>query len=275
MRKKIVVTGASGFVGRHLIALLRDKFELIPTSRHLCAGVLKVENYAEVPDGDLLIHLAEESDRGTMVKGGEALVQSNARLTKTLSMRFPHRMIYASSGVVYGDKSDQPYRIDAPVYDSDAYSRAKLLSERVVLDAGGAVVRLANLFGPGMSTGNVMSDILRQAPGKGPLEVRDDTPVRDFLAVSDAAAAFALLAASDLRGIVNVGSGIGTSIRSLAELVLTLTKEEDREIVATKPLSQQSINVLDISETERELGWTPTLSLKDHINAFFYSGRVN
>jgi UDP-glucose 4-epimerase len=273
---RVIVTGAAGFVGRHLIPLLRDEFELVPTSRRQYPGVVQVENYVEVPEGDLLIHLAEESDRGAVSRAGEAFVERSVKLAEALSARFQRRIIYASSGLVYGDKSELPCRVDAPVFAVDAYSRAKLLGEKAVLDAGGTVVRLANLFGPGMSAGNIMSDILRQTPGKGPLEVRDAAPIRDFLAVSDAAAAIALLAKSELPGIVNVGSGIGTSVRNLAKIALALAGEDEREIVATCPSPQRSINVLDISETSKTLGWTPSLSLKDFMkNALLYLGRIN
>ena len=48
-------------------------------------------------------------------------------------------------------------------------------------------MRLANVYGPGMAANNVMSDILGQVPGDGPLVVRDIAPVRDYLWIEDAA----------------------------------------------------------------------------------------
>lgn len=272
---RVVVTGATGFLGRHLLPLLGDGFELVPVSRGRHTGMVQVASYADVPDGDLLIHLAEEPDRVVASRAGDAYVEASARLVRMLSRRFAGRMIYASSGVVYGDLGAAPFRVGDPVAATDAYGRAKLLGEAAVLEEAGTVVRLANLFGPGMSQSNVISDILRQIPGAGPLQVRDDTPVRDFLAVGDAARAFALLASSGVRGVLNVGSGVGTRISALAETALLLGGEAGREIVATRPSAQPSVNVLDVEATAKALGWEPSLSLAEHLNAYFYSGRVS
>ena len=63
-------------------------------------------------------------------------------------------------GVVYGDENKEPCRVDMPVIANDAYSKLKLRNEQIVLDSGGVVVRLSNLFGIGMTTGTVMSDIV-------------------------------------------------------------------------------------------------------------------
>jgi UDP-glucose 4-epimerase len=190
-------------------------------------------------------------------------------LVQYLSARFEGRIIYASSGAVYGDKSSSPYGIDAPVTSVDTYSTTKIRAEELVLSAGGTVVRLANLFGHGMSQGNVLSDIFRQAPGNGPLFVRDDTPVRDFLSVDDAATIFSLLTRSRLPGIVNAGSGVGISIRELALMALALSGGSGRTILATHPKLDLSINILDISKTVEALNWMPSLLIENFMSEFF------
>ena len=140
-----------------------------------------------------------------------------------------------------------------PVIANDAYSKLKLRNERIVLDSGGVVVRLSNLFGIGMTTGAVMSDIIHQVPGSGPLRVRNDKQVRDFLPVSESMSAFGRIIENNYSGILNVGSEIGTSINSLARLFLETAGQEYLDIVATQPLSRISINVLDISEKNYRL----------------------
>ena len=267
---RVVITGATGFLGRHLVSQLSGRFELVPVSRRQHADMVQVASYANVPDGDLLIHLAEEPDRAVASRAGDAYAKASTGLARALSRRFTDRMIYASSGVVYGDAGDAPFCVSDPLVSADEYTRAKILGEAAVLEEGGTVVRLANLFGPGMSKGNVMSDILRQIPGEGPLLVRDDTPVRDFLAVDDAARFFTLLAGSRIHGVLNVGSGVGTRIRALAETALALCGEIGREIVATRPALRPSVNVLNVEETAKVLGWAPSRSLAEHMNAYFF-----
>lgn len=267
---RVVITGATGFLGRHVVAQLSGGFELVPVSRGQHEGVVQVTNYANVPEGDILIHLAEEPDRAAASRAGDAHVEASTGLVRALSRRFADRMIYASSGVVYGDAGVAPFCVGDPLVSADAYTRAKILGEAEVLEAGGMVVRLANLFGPGMSNGNVMSDILRQIPGEGPLFVRDDTPVRDFLAVDDAARFFTLLAGARAHGVLNVGSGVGTRIRALAETALALYGEIGREIIATRPALRPSVNVLNVEQAAKVLGWAPSRSLAEHMSAYFF-----
>lgn len=268
----VVVTGATGFLGRHMMAHLASSgLTIITVSRQALPGVFHVQDYSQCPAGDVLIHLAEEPDRSKVNQRGEEYVQDSARVLKALASGIYRRIIYASSGVVYGDKNESACGVDSPVFATDAYSKSKLLNEQIVLDSGGIVVRLSNLFGDGMSASNVMSDIIRQLPGIGALRIRDDKPVRDYLSVSDAATAFGRLVASNYRGIVNVGTGIGTSVRALAELSLSIVGQESREIIATEPSPRPSINVLDIAETTKRIGWSPTSMLRAQLTQLIHN----
>jgi len=273
---KIVITGASGFVGRYLTAHLKlTDACVIPVSRRECPGVLQVDDYSQSPTGDILIHLAENPDRAKVNMSGDHYKTEASNLVKFLSERPGQKIIYASSGVVYGNKNEAPCRVDMPVQATDTYSETKLLNEKIVLESGGAVVRLSNLFGDGMATSNVMTDILKQIPGDGPVKVRDDKPVCDFLHVSDAVSAFGLLVESSYCGILNVGSGIGTSIRALAKILLMAANQDERKIVATQPSLMNSINILDISETNEVLGWHPGASLNERLGQLLLSmGKV-
>jgi UDP-glucose 4-epimerase len=114
-----------------------------------------------------------------------------------------------------------------------------------------------------MSSNNVVSDIVKQIPGTGALCIRDDEPVRDFLAVVDAARAFVFVTTMATDGILNIGSGIGTSIGTVARLALQVAGQEHREIVVTSPSGKRSVNVLDVSESQRLLGWSAATSLQD------------
>lgn len=255
----VVTTGGSGFLGRHVAEHLASAgLHVIPVARRNVPWAVQVEDYRNSPGGDMLVHLAEEPNRVEVNRRGESYIQQSAALLIDLVERFGRNTLYASSGVVYGDQNEAPCSIDMPVIEADTYSRSKLLNERIVLEAGGCVVRLSNLFGSGMAANNVMSDIMRQVPGEGSLRVRDDAPVRDFLPVTDAAAAFGLIVSEGFRGIVNVGSGVGTSVRTLAEVALRGAGQQYREIVSTAPSLRRSINVLDISATRELLGWSPT-----------------
>jgi nucleoside-diphosphate-sugar epimerase len=259
----VVVTGARGFLGSAVVTALRGAgLPVVPVSRRPGPGITTVDDYGRSPVADLLVHTAEEADRAKVNALGEPYVEGTARTVRELAGRAGH-LLYVSSGTVYGDQSDRAFRTDDPVHATDTYSRAKIRNEQIALDAGGAVVRPSNLCGPGMSPRNVLSDILRQLHGAGPLLVRDDTPVRDFLPVAEAALAVLAILQRRAHGIFNVGSGIGLSIRELAGLMLHSAGQAGREVVATHRSTRRSMNVLDITRTRERVGWAPRPTLHD------------
>ena len=131
---------------------------------------------------------------------------------------------------------------------------------------GGAALRLANLYGPGMATNNVLSDILAQRDAPGPIEIRDSRPVRDYLWVSDAVAAFARVATARAGGVWNVGTGRGTSAFALARMLAARFGQPEREIVETAPQAAVSHLVLDCAALAEKLSWTARTSLDDGLS---------
>lgn len=259
----ITVTGASGFLGRAVVTALRDAgFEVRGVGRSSCPGFVDilVDDYAETPDGCILVHLAEQSHRGKVNTDPTHERDTVARFDTLLSKGFDY-VIYGSSMAVYCS-SDRPLREDSLVCPIDGYSRAKLACERLALDKGGAVARFANLYGMGMSCDTVVWTILKQIPGSGPVEVWDTSPVRDFLAVEDAARAVATMISGGHTGVFNIGSGVAVSVAELAATMLGIAEENGREILSTKPSGVSSMTILDIGKAAEYLHWTPTIALR-------------
>src|SRR3989442_1073290 len=128
----VVVTGAAGFLGRFVVADLATRgFDVIAVSRRRFPGIHFVQDYTQSPAGDVVIHLAEESDRREVNRLGQQYLLDASRVVTALSARRNQKMIYASSGVVYGDESERPCAVDLPVVGVDVYSKSKLLNERI------------------------------------------------------------------------------------------------------------------------------------------------
>ncbi|NOG59059.1 MAG: NAD(P)-dependent oxidoreductase [Proteobacteria bacterium] len=263
----VSVTGASGFLGRVVVSRLFDcNYKVIPLTRRNLSGLLHVDTYYDSPVSDILIHLAEESDRNVVNTTGNKYLEESLRLVMALTKRGYKKIIYASSGVVYGKSSTKPHKIDDDVKSYDIYGSAKLACEKVVLETGGIVARFSNLYGKGMSGKNVFSDILNQIPGDDPVYVKDDTPVCDFVEISDGANAVLALCDSKVRpGIYNIGSGIGTSIRVLAKTILSTAKQTERSVISRDVGNSTVCNILDISESSRRIGWKPEVSLQQGV----------
>ena len=262
---RVVVTGASGFLGAAVKRqLLSAGFDCIGVSRRDVPGLYRVKKYSESPAADCLIHCAETNERATVNAGGASMeLDASQTLDALLNVNFQH-VIYMSSAVVYGDQWTTPRKVSDPSEVVDTYTSIKLASEKAVLDSGGAVVRLSNLYGPGMAAGNVLSHIFGQLGSGRAIKMFALDPIRDFLWVDDAAQAVCAIAKNKSTGIFNVGSGRGTSIRQLVRLA-QVTSGSDQEVIGLRNAERPSYLVLDISETERSINWIPQICLADGV----------
>jgi UDP-glucose 4-epimerase len=270
-----VVTGASGFVGTHLVrALLAQGASVLAAARRPIPALpngqaLQVVDYGDlIPPGRdcVLIDLADTRDLAAAQAAGSAHVGAAAERAKRLYARDWAFVVVASSAAVYGDAQTQAQREDEAVSPVSTYARAKLAAENAALAQGGAALRLANLYGPGMAANNVLSDILAQRHTAGPIKIRDGRPVRDYLWAADAVAAFVRVASARASGIWNVGTGRGTSALALAQMLATRFGQLNREIVETAPQAAVSHLVLDCAALAAKLSWTAHTSLDDGLS---------
>jgi len=263
---RIVVTGASGFLGSALIRkLAKEKVEIVGVTRKSGTPYYQVSDYSEAPDGDVLVHLAEDSDRTqTNATGPAGEKAMQVTITKLLQKGYS-KTVYASTAVLYGDSHLTARQVGDTLKVVDSYTRIKFASESAVLTAGGVSARIANLYGPHMAKGNVLNRILSQVPGAGDVVVQDSSPVRDFIWVDDAAAALTILITGPVRGLLNIGSGIGVSILRVARTALEWANQGERAITSSHPSSRVSHLVLDITETTKRTAWKPTTTIHQGI----------
>jgi len=226
-------------------------------------GRLVVKDYSVLMPrsaDDILIHLAES--RGFPTGGGPTEVERKQRAA--LFARGWAKILYASSATVYGDRDARPRKASDAVAPQTAYARWKLEGEGEAKERGGIVVRLSNMYGPGMAPNNVISDILGQLKDTSPIHVRDASPVRDYVHVDDAAKAMARMTTSGMAGSTyNVGTGLGTSVGEVARVILEMVGQAGRDVRAERNAAGRlSHLVLDIDATTRALGWQPDISLR-------------
>ena len=262
---KVVVTGASGFLGGALISFLKGKnIDCIGVSRKKSSDFFAVDSYEDSPRGDVLVHLAESNNRLEAERGGAEFEAAAGKTFDGLLKKAYRHVIYASSAVLYGDCSMIPRKVADPIEATDAYTRMKITSEKLVLSSGGAVLRLSNLYGPRMSPDNVISHIINQSGLDSAISMHSLSPVRDFLWIEDAVSALYSIIKKGASGVFNIGSGRGTSIRELVRIVQSITKKK-QDVIELCPLKESSNLILDIELTKKTLGWAPKTILEDGI----------
>jgi GDP-4-dehydro-6-deoxy-D-mannose reductase len=266
-----LVTGAGGFVGRHLVASLREEGWRVTTLDRSGPADLQGD-LNELPlEGrsyDVVFHLAGFSNPSRSIEAAQAAYRANAAGTARLfRLARAGRFILASSCQVYAP-SRQPLREEAPLSPSTPYSASKLCGEALARASGKklVVLRPFNHTGPGQSEAYVCPGVARQIAlaeaGRGPREilVRDLSPRCDFFDVRDMVRAYRLAAERGRVGeTYNVATAHPVSIARVVELLvgaspLPFRIRGHRGILHT--LSGDS------SKFRADTGWTPEIPLR-------------
>ena len=186
------------------------------------------------------------------------------------------RVVFISSGAVYGDQGEQPLREDAPLNPHSPYAVSKLSAEYYVRTIGDlwsietVCLRVFNAYGPGQnlpaSHPPVIPNFLRQAVRGGTLVMHSDgSQTRDYVFVDDVVNAMvaAATAPSVERLRINVGSGTETSIRELANLVIQVTKSKAEVMYNPRTNAGVSRMCADLTLARDKLGYRPRVSLAE------------
>lgn len=184
------------------------------------------------------------------------------------------RVVFVSSGAIYGDQAEQPLRESLPPNPRSPYAVSKLAAEYYVNTIGDlwnietVCLRVFNAYGPGQhlpaSHPPVVPYFLRQALRNGTLVVHGDgSQTRDYVYVDDVVSA--LIAASTAPGIdglvINIGSGKETSVRELVKAVLEVTGSKSEVIYNPKTSGGVSRMCADLSLAAARLGYRPSIPL--------------
>lgn len=248
----MLVTGGCGFIGSHVVQALQNlaSVRIIDSAytkahgRGISADIRDEDALeAALRGADVVIHLAAISDIARAQADPAKCMDVNATGTRVLA-RYAERagvrrLVFASSAAVYGrTTSGRPSAETDEPNPSCVYGWSKLSGEKALAQfnrRGGSAIslRFFNVYGPGQKRG-VVPAMLAAATAGTPLVVHGGGDVRrDFVAVRDVVRSILYFAldAHQIPGTVNVGTGIATSLESLADSILMLTKSKSGVLV--------------------------------------------
>lgn len=295
------MTGAGGFIGSHVAEFLvrsgartrvlvhyrsdgsrgwLDRSGLV-AEMEVVAGDVRDPSFVEraVRDTDVVVHMAALVGIPYSYHAPSSYVATN--VVGTLNVLEAgrkagvDRVVHTSTSEVYGSAQYVPMDEEHPLQAQSPYAASKIGADKLVesyhrsFGLPVVTVRPFNAYGPRQSSRAVIPAIITQVLAGGPVRIGSRFPRRDFTFVEDTARGF--LAAATAVGaegrVVNLGSGVETSIGEILEMIgalqgASVTVEEDADRVRP-PASEVERLVAGNSLASEVLSWRPRVSLEE------------
>jgi UDP-glucuronate decarboxylase len=296
--KRILVTGAAGFLGSHLCErLVEQGHDVLGIDNYFTgrrsnvAHLLGAANF-ELMRHDVTFPLFVEVDEIYNLACPASPVHYQydpVQTTKTsvhgainmlgLAKRTGAKILQASTSEVYGDPEQHPQTEEYwgnvnPIGPRSCYDEGKRCAETLFFDyhrQNGLrikVMRIFNTYGPRMhpEDGRVVSNFIMQALAGNPITIYGDgNQTRSFCYVDDLIEGMIRLMASpdEVTGPINIGNPGEFTIRQLAEKVVAMVGNGGELVFSDLPVNDPMQRKPDITKARNVLGWEPTISLEE------------
>ena len=288
--KTALIIGGGGFIGRRLTSHLAQegvrvtattrRDESLPgaartvradiTDTRLMEGLLADEAF------DTVYYLAAVTEHHRLANAPLDCLDAYVGATVTISKAFvrsqSRRLVYASTGKVYGPVAARPIREDDPVIPSNILGRIKVLAEAILMFASRVspdkqivIARIFNIYGPGQKDTFILPTILNQLRVGPTVALGNLDDGRDYVYIDDLIDALEIL--GDRAGpaaleIFNIGTGRPSSVRDMLREIEQLTSRPIQIQQRTDKMrtDEHSSECGDFSKLA-ELGWQPRHTL--------------
>ncbi len=291
---QFLITGGAGFIGAALANQLVTNGDTVRVLDDLSAGdPSSLDRRVMFSRGDV----RDVPKLWSLLRGVDCVYHLAARVSVPESLLYPveynsvnvggtvalmtairdagvRRVILASSGAAYGECEPQPVKESEVMHPTSPYAVSKLASEYYVRAIGelwkieSVVLRLFNTYGPRQplppSHAPVVPRFLKQALAGGSLVIfGNGRQSRDFVYLDDVVRALALAATAERvdQQVINIGSGVETTITQLVDAIEEVTGKRVHRIVNEEEQGGVSRLYADISQAGQLLHWKPQVSL--------------
>lgn len=288
---RVIVTGASGFIGHNLV----KRLSLINAETMVIDRIQPAEHFPNVEfewadlrhlnqtyEADYLIHLAAVTNAGYAERYPMETYETNVLGTVNLlnHVKISKRILFPSTALVY-QASEEPIDENAVLDQSSTYAQSKSIGEQVLKfhsDRHGVdhtLVRFFNVFGPGQLPMYIIPQILRQIFEENKVVVRNGSVMRDMLFVDDCIDAVLRLAVTPkgANTVFNIGSGEIVSISEIARLAIEASNRPNVEFTDLEENINFSPTAIraDIRKVSETINWLPRVSLRDGLRRMWES----
>lgn len=291
MVKRVLVTGARGFIGRHMLPILHDKgFEVhaldLEGGESINSNTIwhnanllrenEIENVMQIIKPTHLLHLAWYTASGFYWKSLENItwVQNSLSLLKSFAGCGGLRCVIAGSCAEYDWTYELLSESHTPIKPGTIYGICKDSLHRLVngfakeTGLSYAWGRIFFLYGPYEKEDRLVPYVIKSLLKNKVAQCSSGTQIRDYLFVHDVANAFVELIDSPVQGAFNIGSGQGVSVKEIIlKIGEKLNKSDLIEIGALQNSPDEPHVVLaDTSKIYTETIWRPKVLLDDGLN---------
>ncbi|WP_417204650.1 NAD-dependent epimerase/dehydratase family protein [Acetoanaerobium sticklandii] len=294
--KKIIVTGAKGFIGHHCLQYLANSdFEVHALTRSDDQSNSKNiiwHNFNILEDDSSilfqsikpthLLHLAWYTEHGKFWNSDENYKWLAA--TKSLFTQFLNQggqeILTAGSVAEYQWSSGSLKEDVSPEIPGNIYGECKLEVTNFCRDliSKGHKIKIARLFfpyGPGEPDTKLIPTLINAIKNRSQSKFTDCEQVRDFLYVEDMANAIVALQNSDTLGVVNIGSGQGIKIKSIIELIKDILKKDadlDLGSIPRSPNDPEEL-IADTDILNNTIGWKAEYTMRQRLEKMINTNR--
>ena len=288
---RVIVTGASGFIGLNLVrALIRLNADILVIDRMQPAEQFSnvelewadLRHLNKVYEADYLIHLAAITNAGYAEKHPLDTYEVNVLGTLNLlnHVRITKRVLFPSTALIYR-ASETPLNEHSELELASTYAQSKIIGEQVVgflckrIDVSSTIVRFFNVFGPGQLPMYIVPQVVHQIVDEGKVVLRNGAVVRDLLYVEDCIDAVLKLAVSPgaADSVFNIGSGNKVTISEVAETAIRVSGATGVDIVDLQQNIEYSPTAIiaDTGKVQSTIDWHPKTSLEEGLKAMLQS----
>ena len=271
----VMVTGSEGLIGTSLVkSLKRIGKKVIPVDYKLGSDLLEKETVKNLPDADIIIHLAGKTYIPSSWDDPFSMYSIN--INTTLNMlefarkRNVKKFVFTST-YVYGKAQYLPVDEKHPVSVSNPYTRSKLNCEDLCkgycedFNIPTVVLRLFNVYGPGQAQFFLIPTVISQLLSHA-IALNDPRPKRDYVYISDVVRALQL--SIDFQTskfeVFNIGSGVSYQVPEVVNLILKISGAECDVIYKNSGRKNDVMDtVADISKAKRLLKWEPKVPFEE------------